>query len=268
MKRDIGPHGLDLVKGFESFVPYVYDDLVPMQTYSDGHRRYPEWDGGHVRGTLTIGYGHTDAARDPLKIAQGLKVTEKEALDILHNDLGECVEQVNAAATVPLTQGQFDALTSFTFNCGAGNLHRLCVPLNRGDYDRTRGDFGHYVRSKGQVLAGLERRRHAEQVLWDDRYEELANHAPDETTASSVEPDARPELVKQHVTPTAIAVGTAGAAEAAHTINDALSNVKQVHETAADMLSAIVGQPMLWIAIVGIAGVAFLWWQHRNAGTQ
>lgn len=161
----LGPRGLDLIKSFESFVPYVYDD---MRAPVGG--KYAEWDGGPVRGTLTIGYGHTDAAKHPLKTRQGVRVTEAEALQILDVDLDECEADVNTFVKVPLTQGQFDALVSFTFNCGVGNLKRLIVPLNKGDYAGCRQKFAEFTRSKGEVLRGLVRRRAAEQVLWDQDY--------------------------------------------------------------------------------------------------
>ena len=62
--------GLVFVKGFETCVCYVYDDLRPPKK-----GKYAEWDGGPVIGTLTVGYGHTDAAKHPLKISfQNLQI--------------------------------------------------------------------------------------------------------------------------------------------------------------------------------------------------
>lgn len=49
----------------------VYDDLRPAVK-----GKYKEWAGERVRGTLTIGYGHTNAAKHPLKIKKGLRITE------------------------------------------------------------------------------------------------------------------------------------------------------------------------------------------------
>ncbi len=162
----IGRKGLELIKSFESFVPYVYDDKIPPVK-----GKYQEWKGGAVKGTLTIAYGHTDAAKYPLKIEKGLKVTPAKALEILDVDLDECEEAVTRIVTVPLTQGQYDALVSFAFNCGIGNLKKLIVPLNKGDYDACRQKFSEFIRSKGEVMKGLVRRRNAEQALFDDPYE-------------------------------------------------------------------------------------------------
>ena len=63
-KLKIGPGGLDLIKSFEELILYVYDDLVPKKKIN-GKLQNPEWDGSKPKGTLTIGYGHTNAAADP-----------------------------------------------------------------------------------------------------------------------------------------------------------------------------------------------------------
>jgi lysozyme len=159
----ISKQGLDFIKSFESFVPYVYDDLrAPVKG------KYREWKGEKPIGTLTIGYGHTNSAKHPLKIKKGLKITEAEAADILDVDLDECEAAVNELVDCPLTQGQFDALTSFAFNCGTGNLKKLIIPLKRKDYGGCRAKFDLYTKSKGQYLRGLQRRRDGEQALWDE----------------------------------------------------------------------------------------------------
>jgi lysozyme len=266
-RHDVGQHGLKLIKGFELFVPYVYDDLVPMQRQADGKHRYPEWNGGPVRGTLTIGYGHTDAARHSLKCTLGAHLTEDQAVEVLHVDLSEHIEAVNNLVKVPLTQGQFDALVSFAFNCGDTNLRRLIAPLNRGDYDACRANFGHYVRSKGNVLRGLERRRHAEQILWDDRYEEIDHHLPtDEHPAEHpAEVDERPKTPKpRHIAPTTIAIGGGGLVEGLNQLNGSLGQLKDAQSTALEIVGRMAGQPMLWIALVIVIGAAVLWLHHSR----
>lgn len=195
----ISKAGLDLIKEFEGFVPYVYDDLrAPV------NGKYREWKGEAVKGTLTIGIGHTAAARHPMKPTLGLRVTEDQALEVLDVDLDECEDDVNRLVKAPLTQGQFDALVSFTFNCGAGNLKKLIVPLNKGDYLGTRAKFDLYVKSKGKTLRGLQRRRDAEQVLWD------ADVQVEEATEQGVDHPAEVEAVAEPM-----GAGTAGSTGAA-----------------------------------------------------
>lgn len=156
------PTVIEFVKGFESFVPYPYDDLVAP--YRGAYR---EWTGGPVRGTLTIGYGHTNDARYPLKVVPGLLLDEPKAVEILNVDMDEVEEYTNTHVKQPITQGQFNALLSFGFNCGVGNEQNLIRRINLGNFDEARAAFDLYVFSKGQKLLGLQRRRDGEQALWD-----------------------------------------------------------------------------------------------------
>lgn len=184
----ISQKGVSFIKGFESFVPYVYDDQKPPV-----RGKYAEWDGGPARGTLTIGYGHTNSAKHPLKISKGLKINETRASEILDVDLDECEDNVNKLVKVPITQGQFDALVSFAFNCGVGNLKKLIVPLNKGDYDGTRRKFDLYVRaSGGGVMKGLVRRRDGEQALWDASYDSVSVPSTPIHHVAEVEADVEP----------------------------------------------------------------------------
>jgi lysozyme len=147
MNRSISPRGLDFIKGFETFVPFVYDDRrAPIKG------KYREWKGEKPVGTLTIGYGHTDQAAHPLKISKGLRITEAKAREVLDVDLDECEAAVNRLVRVDLTQGQYDALVSFTFNCGTGALSKSSIlrKLNAGDYDGARAALDLYVKCGGQ----------------------------------------------------------------------------------------------------------------------
>jgi lysozyme len=255
MKRKLGKKGLDLIKSFESFVGYVYDDLRPPVS-----GRYKEWDGGAVRGTLTIGYGHTDSAKHPLKIEKGLRVTEPKAAQILDVDLDECEDAVNKLVTVKLSQGQFDALVSFAFNCGIGNLKKLIVPLNRGDYDACRRKFDEFTRSKGQVLRGLVRRRDAEQALWDDRYDEIV--IPNEPVVHPAEVDEPAPPPKSGVTEGAVVGGGLSVAGIGSTVWDKLSEAPEGIQQAIVMAAS---KPAFWCVLLGGAVCAYIWWKRRQA---
>lgn len=163
-KLQLGSAGLNLIKSFEGFVPHPYDDLVV-----GAGGRYPEWKGGPLRGTLTIGYGHTNLSGVAPKITQGMRLTEPEAAELLVKVLAKVYEpQVKRLVKVPLSQNEYDALVSFVYNCGAGNLEKstLLKRLNAGDYAAVPSELMRWTRSKGQVLRGLERRRRAEAELW------------------------------------------------------------------------------------------------------
>jgi GH24 family phage-related lysozyme (muramidase) len=165
-KLKIGPGGLDLIKSFEELILYVYDDLVPKKKIN-GKLQNPEWDGSKPKGTLTIGYGHTNAAADPTKIKQDLRITEPQADTILDNDLDPCEADVNRLVKVELTQNQFDALCSFQFNTGLLKTSTLLKKLNAGNEAAVPAELMRFTKSKGKELAGLVRRRKAEVALWN-----------------------------------------------------------------------------------------------------
>jgi len=156
--------GLDLIKDFESFVPFWYDDRAPAKGVKYGYR---PWDGGEVKGELTIGYGHTKAAKHPLKPSVGYTITKEEAEEILDVDLDECEQDVNRLVKVPLTQSQFDALVSFQFNTGGLGRSTLLKVLNRKQYDLVPSELMKWIYDNGTVLRGLVNRRKAEVALWN-----------------------------------------------------------------------------------------------------
>ena len=73
------------------------------------------------------------------------------------------------AVKVPLNPNQFGALTSFTYNLGAGNLRSstLLRKLNAGDYAGAAAEFARWNKAGGKVLKGLTRRRAAERALFE-----------------------------------------------------------------------------------------------------
>lgn len=113
-------------------------------------------------GVPTIGYGST------LGVKMGDYITEPEAEALLVHDMTRFVTGVNGLLRVPVTQAQFDALVSFSFNLGVGALGRstLLKKLNMGDYDGAQKEFGKWVYAGGNKLAGLVTRRNAEAALF------------------------------------------------------------------------------------------------------
>lgn len=254
----ISKTGIDFIKGFESFVPWVYDDLrAPIKV--NGKRQYAEWQGERVLGTLTIGYGHTNSAKHPLKIKQGLRVTEEEACEILDVDLDECEAAVSDQVKVEIDQGQYDALVSFAFNCGTGNLKNLTKRLNRGDYRGARAAFDSYVRSKGKVLPGLQRRRDEEQAMWDRRDipppSEIVEHTadveppPTVNKAKDLRPISRKFVMFAWIKRLAafFGLGTGGALT--------LSDITTQSKGLSDVVETLVSNPVLLTVVVGSIAV-------------
>ena len=65
-------------------------------------------------------------------------------------------------------QGSFDALVSFSFNVGAGNLQRSTIRMkaNRSEWEQAADAFLLWNMAGGKVLAGLDRRRRDERALF------------------------------------------------------------------------------------------------------
>ena len=120
-------------------------------------------------GIWTVGYGHTSAMGN-LTVTSITKLTEAQAIKLLQTDLLVVDNQVNHFVTVPLTQGQFDALVSFVFNIGIENFRKstLLKKLNKGDYEGASQELPRWNHGGGRVLPGLTKRRHAEMALFND----------------------------------------------------------------------------------------------------
>lgn len=113
-------------------------------------------------GVWTIGYGHTAG------VHSGMTITQAQADAYLQQDIAKFEGYVNNPAYVPiianLNQNQFDALVSFAFNLGAGNLRKLCKGRTAAQIAQA---MTQYCKANGKVLAGLKRRRAAEQALFN-----------------------------------------------------------------------------------------------------
>lgn len=115
-------------------------------------------------GYPTIGFGHLLKEGEEEIFKNG--ITREQALELLKNDVYDAEKAVNLLVKVPLTQNQFDALVSFTFNVGSGNLRRstLLRKLNEGDYQGAADQFLRWIGSP--PLPGLQRRRAEERKIF------------------------------------------------------------------------------------------------------
>ncbi|EPH0685153.1 lysozyme [Enterobacter hormaechei] len=134
--------GVALIKQFEGCKLTAYQDSV---------------------GVWTIGYGWTQPV-DGKPIRAGMTIKQETAERLLKTGLVSYESDVSRLVKVGLTQGQFDALVSFTYNLGARSLSTstLLRKLNIGDYAGAADEF---LRG-GKVLNGLTRRREAERALF------------------------------------------------------------------------------------------------------
>ena len=136
----ISDNGLNLIKRYEGLKLNAYKP-VSSETY------------------YTIGYGHYGP-----DVKAGMTITEDQATAYLRQDVKKAENKVNSY-NYNYNQNQFDALVSFTYNCGVGNFTKL---TNSGK--RSLEEIGEkllaYNKAGGKVLAGLTRRRKEEHDLF------------------------------------------------------------------------------------------------------
>ncbi|WP_339751948.1 lysozyme [uncultured Marinobacter sp.] len=143
--RHISQEGLDLIKRFEGFSPTIY--ICPAG--------YP-----------TIGYGHVVRNDQKDRFSDG--IDQEQGEELLRRDAQVAERAVLRLITVPLTDGQFNALVSFTFNLGSGALQRSTLrrKVNRAEHDEVPDQLIRWVWAGGKKLKGLVRRRKQEARLY------------------------------------------------------------------------------------------------------
>lgn len=109
-------------------------------------------------GVQTIGFGTTSGVK------KGDKITAERALIRLYGDMDAYKSGMDRCVKVPLSQGEFDAYLSFTYNVGVGAFCKstLVKKLNSGDYDGACKELLRWNKAGGKVMAGLTKRREDE----------------------------------------------------------------------------------------------------------
>jgi lysozyme len=140
--RHITQDGIDLIKRFEGFSSMVY--ICPA-------------------GYQTIGYGHLVRSGESFN-----EISETEAEELLRKDVESAERAVLRLVNVPLTDGQFDALVSFTFNLGSGAFQRSTLrrKVNRQAHVEVPAQLMRWVWAGGRKLNGLVRRRNTESMRY------------------------------------------------------------------------------------------------------
>lgn len=148
--------GIELIKRFEGCRLNAYQDSV---------------------GVWTIGYGHTK------NVKKGMLITQDQADKFLKEDLKVYENYVKTYVSYNINQNQFDALVSFTYNVGGGNLQKstLLVYLNQGKITFAANEFDKWTYAGGKKLTGLVNRRKAEKELF------LSDFISNETTDNKEE---------------------------------------------------------------------------------
>ena len=140
-QMNIGTKGLEMIKHFEGLELNAYQCAA---------------------GVWTIGYGHTKG------VQKGMVISEDTANEMLVEELNEYESYITGLVTVELNQNQFDAMVSWVYNLGVGNLKAstLLKVLNAGNYAGVPEQMLRWNKAGGKVLEGLTRRRQAEADLF------------------------------------------------------------------------------------------------------
>jgi lysozyme len=111
----------------------------------------------------TIGWGET------IGVTEGMTCTQDWADTQLLSDLMNAGLVVSRYVDVAINQNQFDALCDFVYNEGSGNFagSTLLKRLNAGDFAGASAQFLVWDYADGRQVDGLERRRKAEQTLFN-----------------------------------------------------------------------------------------------------
>lgn len=109
-------------------------------------------------GRWTIGYGHTK------NVCPGDVCTDEQAMDWLCEDVKETVNGLARYVNVPVSLGEFIALTSLAFNVGVNRVARskLLLKLNQGNREGASLEFLDFNLVNGKVSKGLTKRRKIE----------------------------------------------------------------------------------------------------------
>ena len=139
----ISENGINLIKNFEGCRLKAYKPVAGEQYW-------------------TIGWGHYGP-----DVTQGMTITQEKADELLRSDLLTYEAHVRRICNyLTLNQNEFDALVSFTYNCGSGNLSKLTKSQTRTKEEIAEHIEAYNKGAGGVTLAGLVKRRKAEKELF------------------------------------------------------------------------------------------------------
>lgn len=123
---------------------------------------------GHVIDQSHIGVKFDERKNLPIPPGWDRSLSMQEVDQLLADDLAKFERGVLRMCPSGLNQSRFDALVSFAFNVGLGNLQRSSIRMrhNRGDYEGAAQAFMMWTKAAGKTLPGLVKRRQDERDLY------------------------------------------------------------------------------------------------------
>jgi lysozyme len=163
----LSPKGEALMHRYEGFRSKPYLCPAHIWTIGYGHVLYQQ----QIRLPVVRKEGYSGAVRNEFPLAaQDNRVWTKTEIDELFRSDVQTFERgvLRLVPGVSGRQGAFDALVSFAFNAGLGNLQRSQIRMraNRDDWEGAAEALMDWVKGGGRVLPGLVKRREAERSLF------------------------------------------------------------------------------------------------------
>ena len=220
---NISDKGVELIKSFEAYMRKLPDGGCTAYQEKLGEKN-----GKPVFDIPTIGWGCTQGVR------MGDIWTREQAEAAFRKEIAKHEAIVTRLVTVDMSQGMFDALVSFSYNCGRLGGSTLLKRLNAGDVMAAAEEFCKFSKAGGVELKGLVRRRAAEKALFlSDVNLDEPEHCPQQ--ADTPKRDNTKEIIGAVTAATA-----AGGTHVAHTSNaPAAPDVKKHLEKAQEVRSQV-----------------------------
>lgn len=220
-----------------------------------------------IVGVWTVGYGSTGTY-----VFKGLKITKAQARELLRDDLkiaaARVIKRVGAAVVDELTENQWAAILSFTFNLGSGNPNKpewtIWKRLRAKQFDQVPLEFMKFVNAGGKKVQGLVNRRAAEVKLWaTDEPGSSEEVLPSSVTREIATPPTPADPTPPGKSATVITLATsavAGVPVAAKTTMDAI----QPYAEYAPIVHQALGGLAVVAACAVVLGLVLAWLSKRK----
>lgn len=163
----LSPVGAELMHRYEGYRTRPYLCPAHIWTIGYGHVLYQD----QIQLPMLRKEGYTGFIRKDYPLRPGdNRVWSKEEIERLFS-MDVAAFERGVLRLVPGCaghQGRFDALVSFSYNAGLGNLQRSQIRMkaNRGDIEGAADAFMQWTKAGGRELPGLVKRRRDERALF------------------------------------------------------------------------------------------------------
>lgn len=256
--RPLPAEGEKLIKSFEGLVLRVYDDEHPKKVLKPGDT---------VTGVLTAGWGATGGLEIGQKITKEWAQKRFES-DVLNKAIKPLYDRLGAEIIDCLSDPQWGALISFTFNLGPGPSKSkewtIWKRVKAKAWEQVATEMGRFINWNGAPSQGLIRRRAAEVALWNSGLSAVEPTAPPSSVTRREETPATPTSPTPPQKSPTIISGAVAAVAAVPTATDQVLKVVAPYADKSEVVSKIIATVATIGAIAAILVVVFAWLKKRR----